>query len=58
MANIGDFAQIMENIGIVDVLLPFLLIFTIIFAVLQKTKILGESKKNFNVIIIYIFIYN
>ena len=32
-------------------LLPFLLIFTIVFAVLQKTKILGEGKKNFNVMI-------
>jgi hypothetical protein len=32
-------------------ILPFLLIFTIIFAVLQKIKILGEGKKKFNVII-------
>jgi len=41
----------MENWGLTDVLLPFLLIFTIMFAILQKTKILGEDKKNFNVII-------
>jgi len=40
----------LENWGIADVLLPFLLIFTIVFAVLQKTKILGD-RKNFNVVI-------
>ena len=42
--------QILESWGIADVLLPFLLIFTIMFAVLQKTRILGD-RKNFNVII-------
>jgi hypothetical protein len=37
--------------GVFDVILPFILIFTIVFAVLQKTKILGEKAKNFNVVI-------
>jgi len=37
--------------GIADVLLPFILIFTIVFAVLQKSKILGDGKKNFNVMV-------
>ena len=36
---------------VADVLLPFLLIFVIIYAILQKTKILGESKKNLNVVV-------
>ena len=40
---------LLESIGLADVLLPFLLIFTIVFAVFQRTKILGD-KKNFNVI--------
>jgi hypothetical protein len=44
-----------ENLGFTDVLLPFVLIFTIVFAVLQKTKVLGQEdgkpKKNFNVVI-------
>ncbi len=31
-------------IGIYDVILPFLLIFTIVFAILEKTKILGMEK--------------
>lgn len=29
--------------GVIDVILPFILIFTIVFAVLEKTKILGEK---------------
>jgi len=40
-----------DNLGVTDVLLPFVLVFTIVFAVLQKTEILGKGKKNFNVII-------
>lgn len=35
----------------VDVLLVFLLIFVIIYAILQKTRILGEGKKNLNVVV-------
>ena len=41
------------NVGILDILLPFMLIFTVIFAVLQRTKALGKDEdgkpmKNFN----------
>ncbi len=54
-----DFRNMMldlQNMGVLDVLLPFVLIFTIIFAVLQKSKILGvdenkKPRKNFNVVI-------
>lgn len=53
-----DFRSLMldlDNIGFLDVLLPFVLIFTIVFAVLQKTKILGDDngkpKKNYNVVV-------
>jgi hypothetical protein len=31
----------LKDMGVADVLLPFLLIFTLVFAVLEKTKILG-----------------
>ena len=41
----------LEEFGLTDVLLPFILIFTIVFAVLQKSRILGEGRKNFNVIV-------
>ncbi len=43
-------AMFFENYGVMDFLLPFILVFTIVFAVMQKTKILGD-KKNFNVVI-------
>ncbi len=48
-----------DKIGIYDVVLPFLLVFTIVFAILEKTRILGTieiegtkySKKNLNAIV-------
>jgi hypothetical protein len=46
-----DFFRDLEDLGLTDVLLPFLLIFTIIFAILQKSKILGDQKKNLNVVV-------
>lgn len=57
MATIGfqDFIGSLERVGFVDVLLPFLLVFTLIFAILEKTKILGEGKRNMNVGIALIF---
>lgn len=46
--SLRGFFQGLERWGLMDVLLPFLLIFTIVFAVLEKTKILGDGKKNLN----------
>lgn len=50
-----NFFRTLEQFGFVDVLLPFLLVFVIIFAVLDKTKIMGEGKRNMNVSIALIF---
>ncbi len=45
----GGVIEFFEELGIYDVVLPFLLVFTIIFAILEKTRILGieeiEGKK-------------
>ena len=49
--RLDGFMRSLDNWGLTDVMLPFLLIFVIIFAILQKAKILGEGKKNLNVII-------
>ncbi len=49
--KLEGFIRNLEGWGLTDVLLPFLLIFVIVYGILQKTKILGESKKNLNVII-------
>jgi hypothetical protein len=48
-----DAFQQLADLGILDVILPFILIFTIVFAVLQKVKIFGDGTKSkpFNVVI-------
>ena len=48
--KLENFIQTLVDWGLVDVLLPFLLIFAIIFAIMQKTKIFGD-RKNINVIV-------
>ena len=53
--ELEEFARVLERWGMVDVMLPFLLIFTLIFAVLEKTKILGEEKRNLNSALTLIF---
>lgn len=50
-ASFSNLGAQLQSWGVMDFLLPFLLVFTIVYAVLQRTKILGEGKKNFNVII-------
>lgn len=50
---VNGFSQLVyyfETYGVMDFLLPFILVFTIVFAVMQKMKILGD-KKNVNVVI-------
>jgi len=52
----------LDQIGVYDVILPFLLVFTIFFAILEKTKILGMekvegreiTKKNLNAIVSFV----
>jgi len=41
----------MEGWGVFDILLPFLLVFAIVFAVLEKIKMFGDDKKNIHVVI-------
>ncbi len=51
MAAFTDFIFQIESMGLSDVVLPFILVFTIVFATLQKTEILGQKSKNFNVVV-------
>lgn len=41
---LGKAVEFLRDFGLFDVILPFLLVFTITFAVLEKTKILGRVK--------------
>ncbi len=59
----------LDKIGVYDVILPFLLVFTIMFAILEKTRVLGEdkikkgeheykySKKNLNSIVAFVIAF-
>ena len=43
-APLVEAMEFLKDFGFYDVVLPFLLIFTIVFAVLQKTEVLGQKK--------------
>ncbi len=43
MYGFQDLIFMLDAVGVVDVILPFILIFAIVFAVLEKTKILGKE---------------
>ena len=45
----------LESAGFYEFVLPFILVFTILFAVLQKVQIFGARKKNFNIVLSVIF---
>ncbi len=45
---------IFQNIIFQEFILPFLLIFAISFALLEKTKVLGEGKKTINAIVSFV----
>ncbi len=53
-SQLRDIIVFFEDIGLYDVVLPFLLAFTIVFAIFEKTKVLGtedgKPKKNLNAI--------
>lgn len=61
MASVlGNVIQFFDKIGIYEVVLPFLLTFTIVFAILEKTKVLGtegdkkEPRKNINALVAFV----
>ena len=47
----GDGGTILTSPFFVNVILPFILIFTVIFAILQKSQILGKGKKQIDAIV-------
>ncbi len=57
--------EFFADIGMYDVILPFLLVFAIVFAILEKTKIFGTdsiagkeySKKNINSIVAFVIAF-
>ena len=42
--NVPDFLVQLEQFGLLDAVLPFILIFAIVFTVSKRSKILGDNK--------------
>ncbi|MBI4440722.1 hypothetical protein HY639_01000 [Candidatus Woesearchaeota archaeon] len=40
----GNVVAFLDKVGVYDVILPFLLVFTIVYAILDKTRVLGFEK--------------
>ncbi len=61
-SNLREVIGFLDDIGIYDVVLPFLLVFTIVYAILEKTGIFGTdeingkqySKKNINSMVAFV----
>lgn len=61
----GGVVQFLDRLGVYDVVLPFLLVFTIVFAILEKTRVLGIekaggeefTKKNLNAIVAFVIAF-
>ncbi len=59
---LGNVIQFFHNLGVYDVLLPFLLTFTVMFAILERTKLFGTesidkkeyTKKNLNAMVSFV----
>ncbi len=59
---LGSALDFLKDFGFFDVILPFLLVFTIVFAILEKTKIFGTeeidgkpyAKKNLNAMVAFV----
>lgn len=53
-----DAVDFMKSFGIFDVVLPFLLVFTVVFGVLEKTKVFGvedgKTRKNLNAMVAFV----
>lgn len=62
MSVFRDVLMFLDHVGIYDVVLPLLLIFSMVYAILEKTKIFGEdeingkkySRKNINAMIAFV----
>lgn len=53
-----DFINIISNLesaGFYEIVLPFFLVFTIIFGILEKTNIFGKESHKFNIVIALVF---
>ncbi len=57
MTTFYDFIYWLQDTGTLDVLLPFVLIFTIVYSIFSKTGILGNKRYNVVVSIVIAFVF-
>jgi len=48
---LGNVLEFFQRLGVFEVILPFLLTFTLVYAILQRSKVLGEGKKNLDAMV-------
>ena len=61
----GGVIEFLDRLGVYDIILPFLLIFTITFAILDRTRVFGEDeiqgvkypKKSLNAIVAFVMAF-
>ena len=51
VSTLQNTLEFLKSFGFFDVIVPFLLFFAIIFAILEKTRLLGREKSNVNLIV-------
>ncbi|MBS3142633.1 hypothetical protein J4464_04575 [Candidatus Woesearchaeota archaeon] len=59
--SLYEFFSTLQDYGIIEIALPFILVFAIMFAILEKTKIFGQDRKNISIVVslvlAFIFVY-
>ena len=51
VVDFGDAVRWMQDAGVYEFVLPFLLIFAIFYAILEKTKVLGKNQARINAVV-------
>jgi len=62
---LGNVLEFFKQLGVYDVILPFILVFTIMFAILERTRVFGEEtvrdekigKKNLNAMVSFVIAF-
>jgi len=59
MSSLRATLEFLDTLGLYDVVLPFILVFTLVFAILERSKILGQEpdgspKKNINAMVAFV----
>ncbi|MBD3318387.1 hypothetical protein GF342_00590 [Candidatus Woesearchaeota archaeon] len=54
MTIVKEVLQVWADIGLLDVILPFAVVFTIVWSVLEKTKVLGPKSQQYNTVVAFV----